>query len=67
MQKLGQCQIEGCSLPARYALYKLFPNGEKRWLHTCYLHEIEIGRKNMCRAGGRYEKEGLQHEQSNKG
>lgn len=49
-----QCEVNGCQQPAKYALFKTFPNGEKRWLHVCKDHEAEIGNENMKRAGGRY-------------
>lgn len=54
--KKEQCQIDGCQNLAKYALYKLFPNSEKRWLHVCREHEEEIGSENMRRAGGYYTK-----------
>lgn len=51
-----QCQVEYCNNPAKFALYKTFPDGTKKWLHVCRLHESEIGRENLHRAGGRYER-----------
>ena len=47
----GQCEIGGCQKPAKYALYKLYPDGTKRWLHVCEKHEGEIGQENLNRAG----------------
>ena len=48
----GQCEVSGCTQPARYGIYKTYPNGEKVWLHVCCLHEQVIGRENLKRAGG---------------
>jgi len=53
MKKL--CEVEGCPNLAKYALYKTFPDGTKKWLKVCGQHEEEIGNENMRRAGGRYE------------
>jgi len=47
-----QCEIEGCTRPAKYGIYKTFPNGEKKWLHVCEKCEQKIGRENIRRAGG---------------
>jgi len=55
--KKKQCEIEGCPNPARYAIYKTFPDGRKRWLHVCDYHDKQIGRENILRAGGRYTRE----------
>ena len=52
MNKKEQCQIGGCKNLAKYALYKTFSNGEKKWLHVCESHEQEIGQDNYRRAGG---------------
>lgn len=48
----GQCEVEGCNNLAKWAMYKTFPNGEKKWLHVCDEHEGEIGQENFNRAGG---------------
>jgi len=45
-----QCQISNCNNPVKYALYKTFPNGEKKWLHVCEKHDKEIGHENILRA-----------------
>ena len=50
---MKQCEVNGCKRPAKWGLYKTFPNGEKRWLRVCDGHEKEIGQKNLQRAGGR--------------
>jgi len=49
----GKCQVTGCEQPAKYPLYKTYPNGLKVWLHVCDKHEVEIGTENSKRAGGR--------------
>ena len=46
MKNLGQCQTEGCTEEARYALYK-FHDGSKEWLYVCKLHEEIIGKENI--------------------
>ena len=48
----GKCEVEGCEEKAKFALYKTYPNGEKKWLHVCDFHEIKIGDENGRRAGG---------------
>jgi len=48
----GQCEVEGCKNPAKWAMYKTFPNGEQKWIHVCDSHEQEIGAENFKRAGG---------------
>ena len=53
-KNLGQCQIEGCTNPAKYGLNKTFADGIKKWLYVCPLHEKHIGDENMQRAGGYY-------------
>jgi len=45
--ELNNCQVEGCYRPAVYALYKIFPNGQKVWLRVCERHEQMIGDENM--------------------
>ncbi len=50
----GKCEIGGCNEKAKYGLFKTYPDGVKRWLHVCRLHEGEIGSENMRRAGGYY-------------
>ena len=57
-RKQGKCQVEGCQTPAKYGLFKTYPNGKKRWLYVCELHEKIIGDENMVRAGGYYSKVG---------
>ena len=52
----GQCEIGGCHEPAKYALYKTYPDGKKVWLHVCKEHEGEIGNENFKRAGGYFTK-----------
>lgn len=46
-----QCEVYGCERPAKYALFKTFPGGRKRFLHVCKEHEREIGNENLKRAG----------------
>jgi len=48
--KLGKCEIPNCQNPAKYALYKTFPDGKKEWLHVCEKHDKEIGHENILRA-----------------
>ena len=48
----GQCEVLGCTQPARYGIYKTYPNGKKVWLHIYRSHEQVIGRENIKRAGG---------------
>ena len=43
------CEAEGCNNPARYALYKTYPEG-KKWIYVCKKHEGLIGNENMKRA-----------------
>ena len=64
MEKLGQCQVEGCSNPAEYGLYRTNPKGEKEWLWVCRFHEGQVGYENMRRAGGYYERKKLEEEDS---
>ena len=45
-----ECEVEGCENLAKYALYKTHSNGEKRWLHVCDSHDLEIGSENFKRA-----------------
>ena len=47
-----QCEVEGCQNLVKWAMYKTFPNGEKKWLHVCGSCEQEIGQENFKRAGG---------------
>ena len=49
------CEVEYCQYFAKYALYKTYLDGIKKWLQVCRLCEKEIGDENMRRAGGRYE------------
>ena len=48
-----QCQIGGCQNPAKYSIYKTYPDGKNRWLHVCKEHEKEIGDENV-RSSGEY-------------
>ena len=48
----GQCEVNGCTNQARFALYRTDPDGEKKWIHVCQTHEKEIGAENLQRAGG---------------
>jgi len=48
----GQCEVSGCTAPAKYGIYKTYPNGEKKWIYVCSLHEGYIGSENLERAGG---------------
>ena len=48
----GQCEVLRCTEPARYGIYKTYPNDDKVWLHVCRLHEKYIGSENLERAGG---------------
>ena len=47
MKKL--CEIERCQNEAKYALYKTFPNGGKRWLQVCAKHEKQIVWENLMK------------------
>lgn len=47
-----KCQVNGCKETAKFALYKTFPNGSKRWLNVCKQHDEEIGQENIQHAGG---------------
>jgi len=53
-QDYGRCQI--CNQPAKFGIFKIYPDGTKKWLHVCKYCEKEIGRDNMVRAGGYYER-----------
>ena len=44
-----KCQIAGCSEPAKYGIYKTFPDRHKVWLHVCIKCEKWIGNQNMRR------------------
>ena len=46
------CQVEDCKSVAKYALYKTFSDGMKKWLHVCRWHEQKIGSENLKRARG---------------
>ena len=48
----AKCEVEGCNNLAKYAMYKTYPDGKKRWLHVCESCEQEIGQENYKRAGG---------------
>lgn len=48
-----ECEINGYQKPAKFALNKTLPNGEKEWLHVCDVHELEIASENL-RLVGRY-------------
>ena len=48
------CQVEGCTAPAKYGIYKTNSDGTKVWLKVCKLHDKQIGDENMARAGGYY-------------
>jgi len=41
------CQVSGCKNPARYGMYQLGLNGDKRWLYVCEECEKRIGEKNL--------------------
>ena len=47
------CQYDGCNQPARYALFRTYPDGKKVWLHVCKGHERLIGDENLRQDGGR--------------
>jgi len=49
------CQIEGCTAPAKYSIYKTYADGTKVWLKVCILCEGVIGDENMRRTGGCYD------------
>ena len=48
----GQCEVLGCTEKARFGIYKTYPNGEKKWIHVCSLHDQVIGQENLERVGG---------------
>ena len=48
MKRKEQCQIEGCKNPAKYALYKTYPDKGKVWLHVCDQHDQEIAKENLA-------------------
>jgi len=52
------CEIDGCNNPAKYALYKTFPDGHKEWLNVCKECDNVIGAENIKRAGGYLGKKG---------
>ncbi len=56
----GQCEVETCRNPAKWALYRTYSNGKKKWLHVCESHEQEIGRENQRRAGGYFSAQHLE-------
>jgi len=33
------CKYEGCDRPARYALYRLYPDFTKKWVNVCSVHD----------------------------
>ncbi len=41
------CEVDGCTKKAKYALYRLSTTEEKEWLHICPEHEEEIGDRNL--------------------
>ena len=46
-RELGECEIVGCPNQAEYSIYKICPNGEKRWIRVCSEHEKIIGNDNI--------------------
>ena len=42
-----KCEIEGCKLKARFALYELNEDFTKKWVHVCDTHDKWIARTNQ--------------------
>ena len=49
-------KCEECGKPAKYKIYKTFPDGHKEFISVCRKCERKIGDDNMKRAGGRYKR-----------
>ena len=49
-----QCEAGACDNTAKYALYKTYPGGKKKWLNVCAGCEQVIGDENekMAKRGG---------------
>jgi hypothetical protein len=45
-EEVVMCQYRNCNKPAKYAIYKLNPDGTKVWMHYCSDHEKETAREN---------------------
>ena len=45
-----QCEAGACDNTAKYSLYKVFPDGKKKWLNVCADCEQVIGDENEKRA-----------------
>lgn len=43
----GKCEI--CSNPARYKIFKTYPDGTKKWIRVCVNCEGIMGMENLKR------------------
>ena len=48
-KSIGQCQITGCTMPAKFYIYKWVADNEKVWIKVCDMHDREIGAENLQR------------------
>ena len=56
MEMKSLCQNDDCNNIAKYALFKTYPDGSKKWIQVCDSCEQIIGMENLKRAGGRLSK-----------